>query len=124
MDIVPLKMFPSFCVALFLGLAFRAYAKVFTGYVVGITDGDTITVLDADYRRRFEETEIREQAEQVGLWSEKSQIPPEKWRRGLRTAGQPCDNCPRPCHSIQSHHVLMGALVGIKQKRPEMAVFL
>jgi hypothetical protein len=50
MDIVPLKMFPSFCVALFLGLAFRAYAKVFTGYVVGITDSDTIAVPNADYR--------------------------------------------------------------------------
>jgi hypothetical protein len=44
-------MFPSFCVALFLGLAFRVYAKAFTGYVLGITDGDTITVLDADYHQ-------------------------------------------------------------------------
>jgi|PlaIllAssembly_1097288.scaffolds.fasta_scaffold23734_5 hypothetical protein len=51
MDIVPLKMFPSFWVALFLGLAFRAYDKAFTGYVVGITEGDTITVPNADYHQ-------------------------------------------------------------------------
>lgn len=50
-DIAPLKMFPSFFVALFLGLLFRVYAKAFTGYVVGITDGDTITVLNADYHQ-------------------------------------------------------------------------
>jgi endonuclease YncB( thermonuclease family) len=39
-----------------------------------------------DYRRRFENAEIRVQAERVGLWSEKIQISPEKWRRGLRIA--------------------------------------
>jgi hypothetical protein len=67
-----------------------------------------------DYQRRFENAEIRVQAKRVGLWSEKIQIPPEKWRRGLRTAEQPCDNCTKLCSPITSH--FDGCIDGYKTK--------
>jgi endonuclease YncB( thermonuclease family) len=88
-------MFPSFCVALFLGFAFSVYAETYMGYVVAKEQSP-------DDRQQFENAEIRAQAERVGLWSEKIRIPQEMWRRGLRTTGQPCDNCPKLCHSITS----------------------
>jgi len=108
-------MFPSFCVALFLGFAFSVYAETYMGYVVAKEQSP-------DDRQQFENAEIRAQAERVGLWSEKIRIPPEMWRRGYEPPSSRATITPN--YATQSRHVLMGTLTGIKQKRPEMAVFL
>jgi len=93
--------------ALLLTLATTCvWADTITGRVVGVSDGDTITVLDAtnqqikrglawhykkyqneqplDDRLAYARAEVAARAAKIGLWSDSSPTPPWDWRHSRK----------------------------------------
>ena len=66
------RLVASGLLALALALALAANAEELTGRVVGVTDGDTLTVAAA---RR-------------GLWADANPMPPWEWRHGGKAAAR------------------------------------